>query len=842
MVATRRSSGKFIDVELSDNGKELQEVIPIEEQRAAIARASQESEEDEIQETSPVLVEPPPPTKKKETRGRKRKNPNANSTSSDSSASSSSASSSSSSSSSFDPVKKIERRGRKRKNPDVSVPTTIKRTSVQNNLLRPTDQQTPTDTSIATNIVPNKHKINHLLTDDAPLHPPPQVQNSISSATLPSNSLKYSTANPQSIPNVMQLPITTPQRPVLPTPALSTKTAAALQFLSQANPLSAKWPAPIANDAPRASKKSTAAATTTSASKPSETRTTRKGLSSGNSNGRIPITSIISQKIDLQDIPLMLDDGSGTENGDKKTKRRYRVDRDNIKINKRIMSQDTEDVIKMFKKFDDEVLTNPEARSRLLSLGFETRKRYITTFKHYIRFCCKKKLDKFFVTGELMKEFYQEQFAMSSSNKPVIRLRKMDPAFSKLQEINFLVYHLANKDIPNRHLALEYLVYKEMGQDPPTNGSSDGKINTLNESAPVAAPAPAPAPGSLPGSVPVSKTGPIAGPESVPIPTPALVLPTIENLDSGQRPSTRSSSNKKTAEQKEQELTPLTRNSANKRGRKSLKLKLNLQLSTSGTDMGETSLSDSNALKMINMQSRYVPPLPQQQQQQPQQPPQKVLSQRALPPTHSLVSSSVPSSITTSNDNKSGDSTPVYTKKVTKKNIEAIRKSFSKMRQDIQEALHRDVSVDPAFVSKLADNINASLDDFELQLNGPSPPPPQMNSNGIPIIDLNNKIYTVYDILEEWYKIEPSIATRLEKWGEGWIRDSIDHNTFLERKLVVEFVERMSKECNVDIYVIANDCDRYIRDKSILEEFIAELDLDVDDLFKRILRYRQRRG
>lgn len=42
--------------------------------------------------------------------------------------------------------------------------------------------------------------------------------------------------------------------------------------------------------------------------------------------------------------------------------------------------------------------------------------------------------------------------------------------------------------------------------------------------------------------------------------------------------------------------------------------------------------------------------------------------------------------------------------------------------------------------------------------------------------------------------------------------------------------------------MIANDCDRYIRDKSILEEFIAELDLDVDDLFKRILRYRQRRG
>lgn len=68
------------------------------------------------------------------------------------------------------------------------------------------------------------------------------------------------------------------------------------------------------------------------------------------SNGRIPITSIISQKIDLQDIPLLLDDdGNSSNNENKKTKRRYRVDRDNIKINKRIMSQDTEDVIRMFK-------------------------------------------------------------------------------------------------------------------------------------------------------------------------------------------------------------------------------------------------------------------------------------------------------------------------------------------------------------------------------------------------------------------------------------------------------------------------------------------------------------
>lgn len=52
----------------------------------------------------------------------------------------------------------------------------------------------------------------------------------------------------------------------------------------------------------------------------------------------------------------------------------------------------------------------------------------------------------------------------------------------------------------------------------------------------------------------------------------------------------------------------------------------------------------------------------------------------------------------------------------------------------------------------------------------------------------------------------------------------------------------MGKELNVDILTIANDCDRYIHDKSILQEFIAEIDLDVDDLFKKVLRYRQRRN
>ncbi|RCK59679.1 hypothetical protein Cantr_07325 [Candida viswanathii] len=118
----------------------------------------------------------------------------------------------------------------------------------------------------------------------------------------------------------------------------------------------------------------------------------------------------------------------------------------------------------------------------------------------------------------------------------------------------------------------------------------------------------------------------------------------------------------------------------------------------------------------------------------------------------------------------------------------------------------------------------------------------ELNNNGVPIIDLNNKIYTVYEIIEEWYQNEPSIAERLKNWGEAWIRDTIDHNTFLERKSVVEFVEKMSEELNADIFTIANDCDRYIRDKSILQEFIAEIDLDVDDLLKKVLRYRQRRN
>ena len=485
-------------------------------------------------------------------------------------------------------------------------------------------------------------------------------------------------------------------------------------------------------------------------------------------NGRIPITSIISQKIDSKDLPSLLYEGDTTrededaegegdigEEGDegegdlKNTKRRYRVDRENIKINKRIMSQDTEDVIKMFKKFDDEVLSHPEARKRLLLLGFETRKRYITTFKHYIRFCCRKKMDNFFVTGELMKEFYEEQYAMSTSSKPVIRLRKMDPAFSKLQEINYLVYHLESKEIPNRQIALEYLVYKELGKEPGDVG----------------------------------------------IPTPDELGARHSALLKGKR------TRKSYKRDKHDDFAISIY--APQKGRRP----------NHGIDGGNQTLLVNPSVPRSSMEGEY----------------------RGQQHNQSYNPDVTPSTL-------------VYPKKITKKNIEEIRRSFDQLCTEINTSLQKAVGVEPAFVSELSNKVNALLDKFDLQLNGPrppQPPPPQTTSAGVPIYDLQSNIYTVYQIIDEWYNAtpqQPSIAERLEKHGEEWIRDEFDYNIFIERRSVVEFVERLSKETKVDIWVIANDCDKYIRDKSILDEFISEIELDVDDLFKRIMRYRQRRG
>ncbi|KAK6459381.1 zonadhesin-like protein [Scheffersomyces xylosifermentans] len=435
-------------------------------------------------------------------------------------------------------------------------------------------------------------------------------------------------------------------------------------------------------------------------------------------NGRIPITSIISHKIDKKttvqsESPVSVSEATSSETDEAvgKTKRKYRVNRENIKINKRIMSKDTEDVIRMFKKFDEEVLTNPEAKARLLSLGFETRKRYITTFKHYIRFCCKKNLDNFFVTGELMKEFYEEQFSISNSNKPFIRLRKMDPAFSKLQEINFLVYHLQNKEIPNRQLALDYLIFKESG---------------------------------------------IVGP-------PKRRLVAMPNVTADSETSSTATDSNLNAQQ-HVPTPPNTRNGEHKK-KKSLKKE----------DL-------AGFLKSMFKETRA--------------------------------------------------------------DIDKI------VRARVDEATKLSKSPESLGpIVSLAKEVQQKLDVFNSYLeNGPQSGQSQTQPSGLahsthpPIIDMNHDIYTIYQILEEWYKIEPSIESRVNNWGTSWIRDEIDHETFIERKSIVEFVNRLSRECNEpNLFVIANDCDRYIRDKSILDEFISEIELDVDDLFKRIVRYRQRR-
>ncbi|KAI5953070.1 hypothetical protein KGF57_004062 [Candida theae] len=527
------------------------------------------------------------------------------------------------------------------------------------------------------------------------------------------------------------------------------------------------------------------------------------------SNGRIPITSIISQKIDARELPSMMHeddttreedaedaesggedeaegDGEGEDDTDeefeededeeeyrvhksKRTRRnksKYGVDRENIKINKRIMSQDTEDVIKMFKKFDNEVLSNPEARKRL------------------------KKLDNFFVTGELMKEFYEEQYAMSSSSNPAIRLRKMDPAFSKLHEINCLVYNLDRRGIPNRHLPLDFVASKEFG-------GVSGEFER-------------------------------------------------EAISGGNEKSK-------------------GRNSRMKKNRSD-----NFAISIYAPENGRRpnhGIDGGNQTLLVNP---YVPPPPSSSQGPHSMPPLSSMvhensqgqfqhQQRGeghsgqYYQTHGAQShnDSVTSSSSLFQPNGNSQSTSpilMYPKKITKRNIEEIRRSFVQLCTEINTSLQRAVGVEPAFVSDLATKVNASLDKFDFELNGPrppQPPPPQTTSTGVPIYDLQPNSYTVYEILDEWFNSTPqrlSVAQRIERYGEERIRDEFEYNTFVERRSVVEFVERLSRETKVDIWVIANDCDKYIRDKSILDEFISEIELDVDDLFKRILRYRQRRG
>jgi hypothetical protein len=457
-------------------------------------------------------------------------------------------------------------------------------------------------------------------------------------------------------------------------------------------------------------------------------------------------TSIISHKIDNDSPSMNLTDSNDTDmdsmnsspqptsTPEVKIKRKYKIDRNNIRINKRIMSKDTEDVIRMFKKFDNEVLTNPEAKSRLLNLGFETRKRYITTFKHYIRFCCSKKLDNFFVTGELMREFYEEQFTKSSSDKPVIRLRKMDPAFSKLQEINFLVYHLPTKEIPNRHLALEYLIYKETGKMPMLKKKllnlEDMYLDTNKY-----------------------KLGPKPEPTNAPsIPSPPLSHDEPQEL----RRKRKAVSNEETVNYIRTSFLHTRRNIDN-----IVSEKLQLLHNTTMNNLVDTINSLLTGIYgQLDMFNHTIgePPYSVEAAAQPQTQPQQSLAIETQP------------------------------------------------------------QQEPTSTSLI------------------------QQSEKTPIIDMNHDIYTIYQILEEWRVIEPTIESRVARWGTSWLRDEVDFETYTDRKAIVGFVDRLSQECNEsDKFVIANDCDRYIRDKSILDEFISEIELDEDDLCKRLIRYRQRR-
>lgn len=433
-----------------------------------------------------------------------------------------------------------------------------------------------------------------------------------------------------------------------------------------------------------------------------------------------PVTLIISQSIASQE-----SDGSTSA----PPRRKYNVNRDNIKINKRIMRKDTFDVIKMFKRFDQEVLANPDAKARLLSLGFETRKRYITTFKHFIRFCCANNFDDFKVTGERMRDFYVDQVAKSTSPQPLIRLRKMDPAFSKLQEINFLVYKLHNKEIPNRSVALDFLASMEATAPPRTHKKSNSRAISPTDSN-------------------VSSDGESTGRESLVGPIPSISKSGLR-LDSTITPA----------------ATPIT-------------------------------------LPLSPLSNCHVP-------------------LRELDEESTMKRAKISKS----------DEYSAF-----------VKSQLKQLCKQIDSVVQKRCSNNPELMEAIRFDLNSNLHQFCLEVqNGPSENS-VASADAVPTILMNHDIYTIYEILEEWYKVEPTIESRIKNWGFDWFRDDIDRETFADRQQIVEFVSQVCEECGeTDQYLFANDCDRYIRDKSILDEFISEIELDKEDLKKRILRYRKKR-
>ncbi|KAG7193831.1 uncharacterized protein KQ657_000529 [Scheffersomyces spartinae] len=531
----------------------------------------------------------------------------------------------------------------------------------------------------------------------------------------------------------------------------------------------------------------------------------------------------------------------------KPKKRKYTTNKNEIKINKRVMASDTPEVIKMFKKFDNEVLSNEEARNKLLVLGFETRKRYITTIKHYIRFCVTKGLKEFLVTGELMKEFYEQQFSISGSDNPIIRLRKMDPAFSKLQEVNNIAYKLNSKHIPNRYIALEFLISKENSSGVDNTSLSDdsaikrrpGSEHSVSSIEIMRSSSTPPITANtrftrsafdIRGTqVPQPRTPLKRETSKLEVQIPGTMIP-APVTPASPAPSTSPASTKESSRlrqsrksggiNKESGSTNLPVREKKVKG-KLRKLDENF-MTTVNKAITEINLAISNKHKFINQEIDSL-----------------FLNKRLkasdrldfkLNMNNKLLAMKfeIEDYIAGLKDNlrlrqeKSGNNSEVKIENFGEPDTE------SDTEEDIENDKNDNDNLDDE-----ADGINEDDEDYEM---GHDDSEIRKTTKKIA---MNNEIFTIYEILEEWYVVEPTIESRLKNDKLNWVKNEIDLHIFNERKLIIDFIERISVEFDEDRFLLANHCDRYIREKLILDEFISEIELDSVDLFRRIIRYRQ---
>lgn len=528
----------------------------------------------------------------------------------------------------------------------------------------------------------------------------------------------------------------------------------------------------------------------------------------------------------------------------KPKKRKYATNKNEIKINKRVMASDTPEVIKMFKKFDNEVLSNEEARNKLLVLGFETRKRYITTIKHYIRFCVSKGLQDFLVTGELMKEFYEQQFSISGSDNPIIRLRKMDPAFSKLQEINNIAYKLNSKHIPNRYIALEFLISKENASGVDSTSLSDDsaikrrpvlehsvsniEIMRASSTPPITANTRLTRSAFDVRATQIPPVTPLKRESSklqVQVPT-MMMTSSAPVTPASPAPSTSPVSTKESIRSKQSRKTGTLNGSPNSSGliqKKKKKEKLRKLdknfMTTVNKAITEINLAISNKHKFINQEI------------------DSLFMNKRLRASDRL-------------DFKLNVNNKLLAMKFEIEDYISGLKNNLRMRQEKSGVDNAEVKVenyggmatdsdtdeDNIKTNQMDDEMDGLNEDDEDYDIGDDEEEARKNTAKIA---MNNEIFTIYEILEEWYVVEPTIESRLISDKLNWVKDEIDLHVFNERKLIIDFIERLSVEFDEDRFLSANHCDRFIREKLILDEFISEIELDSGDLFKRIVRYRQ---